>query len=257
MTQLALRHFAGTLWKVVKATLMVTGLVTLVVWEVDTFSQPRIAAPAAARHEPVPVLDAIQPGRLAADTLAMADSTDLSVTAQVAEHKRVATYLARKYRVAMDATGEIVGATYRIGKELGVDPFLILAVMAIESRMNPFAESGMGAVGLMQVIPKYHLDKFEELGGPEAVLNPLANIRVGALVLKDAMQRFGGLESGLKAYSGATGDDFGYAAKVIAERDRLRAAAGLSKAVPAPAVPVRVDEARPAPQVLEPAGEEV
>jgi soluble lytic murein transglycosylase-like protein len=51
----------------------------------------------------------------------------------------------------------------------------------------------MGAVGLMQVIPKYHLDKFEELGGPEAVLNPLANIRVGAMILKDTMQRFGGL----------------------------------------------------------------
>jgi len=255
MTQLALRHFAGTLWKVVKATLMVTGLVTLVVWEVDTFSQPRRAAPVAVQQEVLPVFDAIQPARLAAETLAMADSSDQSLATQATEHKRVATYLARKYRVAVDATAEIVGATYRIGKDLGVDPFLILAVMAIESRMNPYAESGMGAVGLMQVIPKYHLDKFEELGGPEAVLNPVANIRVGALILKDAMQRFGGLESGLKAYSGATGDDFGYASKVLAERDRLRAAAGLVKVVPAPVVPVRV-EARPAPRVLEPSDDD-
>jgi soluble lytic murein transglycosylase-like protein len=255
MTQLALRHFAGTLWKVVKATLMVTGLVTLIAWEVDTFSQPRRAAPVAAQQDPLPVLDAVQPARLAAETLAMADPSDRSLAAQAAEHKRVAIYLARKYRVATDATGEIVAATYRIGKELGVDPFLILAVMAIESRMNPFAESGMGAVGLMQVIPKYHLDKFEELGGPEAVLNPSANIRVGAMILKDAIQRFGGLETGLKAYSGATGDDFGYAGKVLAERDRLRAAAGLVNVAPAAAAPVRV-EARPAAHVLEPADEE-
>jgi len=255
MTQLALRHFAGTLWKVVKATLMVTGLVTLVVWEVDTFSQPRTVAPAVAQQEASPVFDAIQPARMAAETLAMADPADRSLATQAAEHKRVATYLARKYRVAVDATAEIVGATYRIGKDLGVDPFLILAVMAIESRMNPYAESGMGAVGLMQVIPKYHLDKFEEHGGPEAVLNPLANIRVGAMILKDTMQRFGGLESGLKAYSGATGDDFGYASKVLAERDRLRAAAGLVKVAPAVAVPVRV-EARPAPNVLEPSDDD-
>jgi soluble lytic murein transglycosylase-like protein len=255
MTQLAVRRFAGALWKVVKATLMVTGLVTLVVWEVDTFSQPRQTSPVAVRDEVPPLLDGLQPTRLAGDTLAMAESSDRLAVAQLDEHKRVATYLARKYRVAADATNEIVGATYRIGKELGVDPFLILAVMAIESRMNPFAESGMGAMGLMQVIPKYHLDKFEVLGGPEAVLNPVANIRVGALILKDVMQRFGGLESGLKAYSGATGDDYGYAAKVLAERDRLRAAAGLAKIAPVVAIPVRI-EARQAPAEREPSGDD-
>ena len=65
----------------------------------------------------------------------------------------------------------------------------------------------------------------------EAVLNPVANIRVGTRILKDYLQRFGGVESGLRAYSGATADDFGYAAKVLAERDRLKAAA-LAKSVP-------------------------
>ncbi len=239
MARLVIRRYAGALWKVVKAGLMVTGLVALVVWEVDTFSQPRAAAAVALRDEVPPLLDAVQLARLAGDTLALVEPSDSLPAAQVAEHKRVASYMARKYRVAMDATYEIVGTTYKIGRELGVDPLLILAVMAIESRLNPFAESGMGAVGLMQVIPKYHLDKFEILGGAEAVLNPVANIRVGALILKDVLHRFGGLESGLKAYSGATGDDFGYAAKVIAERDRLRAAAGLAALPPsAPALPV-------------------
>lgn len=251
MTQLALRHFAGTLWKAAKAALMVTGLATLIAWQVDTFSHPRRAVPVATHAVPQSLLDAVQPARFAADTLALADPSDRPLAAETAEHKRVAAYLARKYRVATDATAEIVGATYRIGRELGIDPFLILAVMAIESRMNPFAESGMGAVGLMQVIPRYHLDKLEDLGGPEAALNPRVNIRVGAMVLRDAIQRLGGLETGLKAYSGATGDDFGYAGKVLAERDRLRAAAGQASPPPSAApVPVRF-EARPAPQVLD------
>jgi soluble lytic murein transglycosylase-like protein len=91
----------------------------------------------------------------------------------------------------------------------------------------------------MQVIPKYHLDKFEEMGGKEAVLNPVANIKVGALILKDYITRFGGVEAGLKAYSGAalSEEDYGYAGKVLGERERIRAASGVGKAMPVKAAP--------------------
>jgi soluble lytic murein transglycosylase-like protein len=233
MSHFAARHFAGALWNVVKHALMLTGLVALVAWELDTFTHRRVAPPVAeARAEAPPVLEAVQPDRLAADTLALADEVPAGNLGNAVEHKRIATYLARKYKVAADATQYIVSAAYLSGREVGIDPLLILAVMAIESRMNPFAESGMGAQGLMQVIPKYHLDKFEEHGGPEAVLNPVANIRVGALILKDYFRRYGGVEQGLRVYSGATSvEDNGYASKVLAERDRLKAAAG-AKVVP-------------------------
>jgi soluble lytic murein transglycosylase-like protein len=244
MSQFIARNFAGALWNVVKGVLMLTGLVTLVAWQMDASGQRASAAGFTARPTLPPALKSVGPAHLASDTLAMADEVSAVSPVQAAEHKRVATFLARKYKVASDATQWIVGAAYAAGKEAGVDPLLILAVMAIESRMNPFAASGMGAQGLMQVIPKYHLDKFEELGGPDAVLNPVANIRVGAMILKDYLARFGGIESGLRAYSGATGDDMGYAAKVLAERDRLKAAAGLLKAVMPVAAPV-ADEPQP------------
>jgi len=52
-----------------------------------------------------------------------------------------------------------------VGQQVGLDPLLILAVMAIESRFNPIAESVMGAKGLMQVIPKLHRDKLEAFLG--------------------------------------------------------------------------------------------
>jgi soluble lytic murein transglycosylase-like protein len=150
-------------------------------------------------------------------------------------HDNITRYLAKRYRVSGDAADLLVSAAYLTGSEVGLDPLLILAVMAVESGLNPFAESVMGAQGLMQVMAKVHRDKLEEFGGLRAALNPVANIKVGALILKDYIHRFGGVEPALKAYSGATGDDYGYPNKVIAERDRLRAA-GSGKLVYTPAV---------------------
>jgi hypothetical protein len=136
----------------------------------------------------------------------------------------VTNWLAKRYRVANDASNMLVSAAYLTAKEVKIDPLLILSVMAIESGLNPFAESPVGAQGLMQVMSKIHRDKFEEMGGVKAALNPVANIRVGALILKDYVTRGGSLEAGLKLYVGAGNfeNDGGYGARVIAEYRRLK-----------------------------------
>ena len=140
-------------------------------------------------------------------------------------HRAIANYLSRKYRVASDATEQLVGAAFEAGHQIGIDPLLILAVMAIESKFNPIAESVMGAKGLMQVIPKHHQDKLEMHGGSEAVLEPMTNIQVGARILKEYIRRTGSLEAGLQQYAGALSDVSGqYAQKVIAEKERLQQA---------------------------------
>jgi len=137
-------------------------------------------------------------------------------------YRVIANYLSRKYKVASDATEQLVSGAYEAGKQVGVDPLLILAVMAIESRFNPIAESVMGAKGLMQVIPMYHQDKLVEHGGTEAVLDPMTNILVGARILKEYIRRAGSLEAGLQLYSGGFSDTTGqYAQKVMAEKARL------------------------------------
>ncbi len=137
-------------------------------------------------------------------------------------YRVIANYLSRKYKVASDATEQLVSGAYEAGKQVGVDPLLILAVMAVESRFNPIAESVMGAKGLMQVIPSYHQDKLVEHGGTEAVLDPMTNILVGARILKEYIRRAGSLEAGLQLYSGGFSDTTGqYAQKVMAEKARL------------------------------------
>lgn len=157
------------------------------------------------------------------NTQVVREARELATAGTPREQAAVAEYIARKYRVAATATGQLVKAAYQTGKEVGLDPLLILGVMAIESSFNPFAESGMGAQGLMQVMTKVHQDKYEVMGGVGAALNPYANIKVGALVLKDCIARAGSIEGGLKLYVGAvTQGDGGYGGKVLAERSRLR-----------------------------------
>jgi soluble lytic murein transglycosylase-like protein len=153
------------------------------------------------------------------------DARDDRVLVSAREQALVATYIARRYHVAQEPVGELVKAAFQTGREVGLDPLLLLAVMAIESSFNPYAESGVGAQGLMQVMAKVHSDKLQYFGGQSAALDPLANITVGALVLKDCIARGGTLVGGLRLYNGATSDDGGYGAKVMAERGRLRAAA--------------------------------
>lgn len=140
--------------------------------------------------------------------------------------RAVAGYLARKYRVAPLAMEPLVHAAQEAGAEVGLDPLLILAVTAVESRFNPFAESVMGAQGLMQVIPKFHQDKLEAHGTDHSgLLDPRTNIRIGARVLKESITRMGSLEAGLQQYAGALADqDAQYANKVIAEKGRLEQA---------------------------------
>jgi soluble lytic murein transglycosylase-like protein len=99
---------------------------------------------------------------------------------------------------------------------------LILAVMAIESRYNPVAESVMGAKGLMQVIPRFHLEKLSDHGGEEKLLDPEVNIDVGAQILREYYRRLRDEELALQMYAGAFDEPTSqYASKVFAERARL------------------------------------
>jgi soluble lytic murein transglycosylase-like protein len=131
-------------------------------------------------------------------------------------------HLSRRYYIAAEAIERMVGAAHRAAREVGLDPLLVLAVISVESRFNPIAESVMGAKGLMQIIPKYHRAKLERHGGEQAVLDPESNILIGAQILQEYVYRTGSLEAGLQFYNGAFWDATAqYAQKVMAERGRL------------------------------------
>lgn len=135
------------------------------------------------------------------------------------KQQSVANWLAKRYRVADEAAHLFVSTAYLVAHEFKLDPLLILSVMAIESGLNPSAQSPVGAQGLMQVMSKIHVDKFNKLGGLKVALEPVANIRVGTQILKEYVTRGGSVEAGLKIYVGAAlaEHDDGYGNKVLRE----------------------------------------
>jgi len=138
------------------------------------------------------------------------------------EQKALAEFIAKRWRIAEEAATRFVSIAYRAGSMHSVDPVLILAVMAIESGYNPVAQSVMGAKGLMQVIPRFHLEKLSGHGGEEALLDPEVNILVGAQILREYHRRLRDEELALQMYGGAFDEPTAqYANKVFAERARL------------------------------------
>ncbi|PKO83868.1 MAG: lytic transglycosylase domain-containing protein [Betaproteobacteria bacterium HGW-Betaproteobacteria-11] len=137
--------------------------------------------------------------------------------------------VAQRYRVSAEVLVPIFATAQSFGRERHVDPLLVVAVIGIESGFNPFAESSMGAQGLMQIIPRFHQDKVpkgSEGAGKSPFFDPVLNVRMGTLVLEEAIRQRGGLIAGLQQYGGAMSDEEQtYANKVLAEKQRLEQAA--------------------------------
>lgn len=180
------------------------------------------------------LIDALRSFVAASDTVAAdeePDQVDVADEAMPADAlsprmQGALDYVARRYRVSTNALAPVFAAAQSAGKELRLDPLLIIAVIGVESGFNPFSQSGFGAKGLMQVVPRFHMDKLPEDAGVTAFLDPVTNVQVGARVLKESISRHGGVETGLQQFGGALNDPGRrYSAKVLAEKQRLEHAA--------------------------------
>ena len=180
------------------------------------------ASPPAVQAPTPPVAAVAEP--VAAPQPVAAVETELDARPVNSRHQALADFLAKRYKVSQAITLDLVTMAHAAGQQIGLDPLLIIAVMAIESRFNPIAESVAGAKGLMQIIPKYHLDKFREFGGEQyAVFDPETNILVGARILKEYLGRTGTLNGALQMYVGnSTDQEDPYIGKVMTEKERLQ-----------------------------------
>lgn len=193
-------------------------------------------------RKPAPEATALEP--TAIDRTTAASPLDLPK-----QQAAVAYWLSKKYRVAPEPLSVLVAEAYELGKRTKLDPTLILAIMAVESSFNPFAQSQVGAQGLMQVMTRIHEDKYESAGGTLTAFDPVTNMRVGVKVLQECIARAGSIEAGLRYYVGAANldDDGGYAGKVLAEHSRLlQVAGGKALSVNPPALRAQAPQSAPA-----------
>jgi len=223
---------AGGQWsrRVVSSLVLCASVAALALLLMDHGSKGRFGPTEASAFQSPPVQVARD-----SDWPAVTD-TEL-MRAEETRYRALSEFVARRYYVSQDAAFDLVTVAHRAGRQLQLDPLLIIAVIAIESRFNPIAESRAGAKGLMQIIPKYHGDKLEEFGGEQAVFEPEANIHVGARILKEYLRRTGHVGIALQMYAGALGDqEDQYTRKVLSEHYRLQQV--LSPSRPRPALPV-------------------
>lgn len=166
---------------------------------------------------------------MASPAVSVEDASDVE-TAIVSEKltprmKAALASVAQRYRVAPAALVPVFETIQSVAAERRLDPMLLVAVISIESRFNPYSESVVGAQGLMQVMPRYHQDKIPEGAGPMALLDPIINVQVGAQILQESIRSQGGLVSGLQQFGGALKDeDRTYSTKVLAEKQRIEQA---------------------------------
>jgi hypothetical protein len=205
-----------------------------------------------------PALDDTLAAVAAPEGVARATAADLKELTR--QQATLATWIARRYKVAPEPIGALVQEAWSIGRRVGLDPTLILAIMAVESSFNPFAQSAVGAQGLMQVMTRVHDDKYEAFGGTHAAFDPISNLRVGVLVLKDCIARAGNLQEGLRHYVGAAlqENDGGYVGRVLAEQSHMRGVADgrsvpVSAAIVVPVAQPKEAEAPTAPAKTAPA----
>jgi soluble lytic murein transglycosylase-like protein len=211
-----------------------------------------IAAAASALGVGAPA-PAVGPAQEPARSVILAPATDALRRALVPAkaagnpgYVALAQFLSHRYRISAELARAVVSAAHDAGERYGVDPLLLLAVMAIESSFNPAARSVVGAEGLMQIMPAQHRDELKPYGGKDAVLDPRINIALGAQILKKYIGRTGSLKAGLCKYNGVPLDRARrYPHKVIAERTRLQDVLRAQQRYAADLVRVRTSPAAP------------
>ena len=92
----------------------------------------------------------------------------------------------------------------------GLDPALVAAVVYVESRFDPNAESAAGAIGLMQLLPDTAKGIAARTGGDRFVVadlrDPEINVRYGTWYIDHLRERYASLSLALAAYQAGQGN---------------------------------------------------
>lgn len=119
------------------------------------------------------------------------------------EQEAIAGHLADKYAQPKALVSRIVKTAYAEGKRIGLSPLTLLAIIEKESGFRPDVVNYYGAVGLMQVVPRFHKDKVSSRDAVAQLQQPELNIHVGATIISEYLvAKDGNISEALAKYSG-------------------------------------------------------
>lgn len=102
-----------------------------------------------------------------------------------------------------------------------IDPAIVIALIEKESTFDQYAMGDDGrAFGLMQIQPKWHLQKMIELGCTN-LFDPVQNVMVGTAILGELKLRYNDIGSALTAYNSGSGGLNAYAKAILARANEL------------------------------------
>ncbi len=114
-------------------------------------------------------------------------------------------YLLRYSTLEHDTAFEVANAIIDSCEKYRIDPYLVLAIIKVESDFNPKAVSPRGAIGLMQLMPSTARYVAKKLGinytGRKSIFDPTLNVELGVAYISLLKQRYGDIEHALGAYN--------------------------------------------------------
>ena len=120
------------------------------------------------------------------------------------EDNKIAALLKKTYKHLTWKDAKEISSSVRTYSSNVISASLLLGLIAKESSFNKNAISTHGAVGLTQVMPRYHQDKIKG----RSLNNIKTSIEVGSRVLRDCLTRSkGNTRLALGCYNGATSSE--------------------------------------------------
>lgn len=135
--------------------------------------------------------------------------------------EKLVAFIQSKYRVPEKTLARIVAAVESNAKDKGLDPVLVLAVIAQESSFRPKVVSHKDH-GLMQVNTKWQRHRIEKKKAHDKLTHIETNIDLGTDILAEHCQRIKGCapKKVLRRYNGIK--DNPYPEMVMARYDRFK-----------------------------------
>lgn len=140
------------------------------------------------------------------------------------KRRKIEQYLVKNYHITEQEARMVVRSADVNARRHNIDLELLMAIIFVESSYQARAESRYGAIGLMQIVPKWHLDKISEYGDVDVLYDIRTNIAIGTNILMEYLKKEGNMRAALHRYNGSKNDKtLKYSNRVFQKYNELKA----------------------------------